>query len=325
MVNELLYPVHIYQDGMDLPKEGTYFLVAGNGTWLHKDTGIVRCFVPVGQISFLNDLDASVELECKLPMVPARLVWRIKQFFKKVVEAYHSEAEVNLYYSKGKNDYKVHIPKQTVSHGGVRYARVAMSHLENMSDYLRVGTIHSHCDFGAFHSGTDEGDEIDFDGLHVTFGHNDKDQFTISASIVVNGHRMKIEPQQVLDGIVRIGCDDNKTGFYRLRDNDADQEFHEWADGLDQWMEQVSPASNGWGGNGMWGLRQLEPDWKKKEISKGSKITWAGSMHTSAAGLKKAMGDGPFDVLTVEGDKVVIQTKVGAARLSHKLFKAVQT
>ena len=70
-----------------------------------------------------------------------------------------------------------------------------------MEGYLRVGTIHSHCDFGAFHSGTDINDEADFDGLHVTFGHNNRDIFTISASIVVNNIRKSVEPMDFIEGV----------------------------------------------------------------------------------------------------------------------------
>lgn len=36
--------------------------------------------------------------------------------------------------------------------------------------YELIGTIHSHCDFAAFHSGVDDADEINFDGLHITIG-----------------------------------------------------------------------------------------------------------------------------------------------------------
>jgi len=36
------------------------------------------------------------------------------------------------------------------------------------------GTIHSHAGISAFHSGTDDRDEIHFDGLHITVGNLDK-------------------------------------------------------------------------------------------------------------------------------------------------------
>jgi hypothetical protein len=306
-----MYPVYVYEEGMSLPKEGTYYVVSGNGLWLHKDTGIVRSFVPVKNISCLEDLVAEVELECKLPKIPERLVWRVKEFFRRVVEIHRAESEVTLYYNKDKKEFKVHIPKQQVSHSGVEYKRVGLTHLEGMEDYLRVGTIHSHCDFGAFHSGTDEGDEKDFDGLHVTFGHNDRDDFTIAASIVVNGYRTKIDPETVLEGIVlqsTISIRDDLT--YRLNST-HDREKHEWAEGIDNWLKRVEGRSRSYG----WWPHSSR---SSTSIEKGSKVAWIDNEET--ASLKVVLGEGPFEVTDAEDGKVTIQTQTGLARLSEKLF-----
>lgn len=50
--------------------------------------------------------------------------------------------------------------------------------------YMIYGTIHSHSNFGAFHSGTDDHDETDFDGLHITIGNVDKD-FSFSSRYIL--------------------------------------------------------------------------------------------------------------------------------------------
>lgn len=47
--------------------------------------------------------------------------------------------------------------------------------------YLRFGTIHSHASAAAFHSGTDDKDEVGFDGLHITIGNVDVPAHTYSA------------------------------------------------------------------------------------------------------------------------------------------------
>lgn len=300
------FPVYIYDGSMTLPKEGTYFLVAGNGIWLHKDMANFRGFVPVDNISLLQDLNADDECESKLPRLPARHVWRIKHFFKEVVRIHRAEACTVLYYNRDKDDWKIHIPKQQVSHGGVNYKKVGVTHLEGMEGYLPVGTIHSHCDFGAFHSGTDVGDEEHWDGLHVTFGHNDKDDFTISATFVMNGHRFKVQPEEVLEGISKVNGD-----VYRLIDSDHDPEHHEWATGLDKWLGQVTSGCRGWGFGG-WGHKPPEPAY-----AKGDKVAWKGD----AIQMKQMIGDGPFEVLSYQDGKLSIATNVGVARLSEKLFK----
>ena len=310
------FPVHLYQPGMELPKSGTYYLVAGNGVWLHKDTGIVKAFVPVKGVSPLEDLDADVFVECGLPKLPVRHVWRIKEFFRKVVQEYHAEAATNLYYRKSDQSFKIHIPQQQVSHGGVNYERVGLTHLENMQDYLRVGTIHSHCDFNAFHSGTDIGDENDFDGLHCTFGHNDKSEFSISASVVVNGVRRKVDPESVLEGIVP--CEKQKSFFKKNEDDfftieDVDEETTKnWSEDLDLWMNQVSghrrsPISSFWG--------QIKED----GIAVGDQVEWAGDL--KLVSFREMCGNGPFEVVSVDKKQLTVSTDIGLAQFDEKLFR----
>jgi hypothetical protein len=310
------FPVHIYEEGMELPKEGTYFLVSGNGLWLHKDTGIVRAFVPVDNISVLQSLDAEAWVDCQLPKLPAKYVWQIKTFFKKVVERYRSEATTTLYYSKEKKEFKIHIPQQRVSHAGVVYRRTAMTGLEGLESYLPVMTIHSHCDFGAFHSGTDIGDEEDFDGVHCTFGHNDKDEFTISASVVVNGRRLSVDPSKVLEGIELVREEKTTTFWsqkakitrtFRLTDTDVT-----WEEPIERWFDSVQHHV----------LPELMKAYETDEIEEGDRVVWAGE-HTVSS-FRKMSGDGPFRVHSVEDGKVTIGTKVGLASFSEKLFKKAE-
>jgi hypothetical protein len=66
-----------------------------------------------------------------------------------------------------------------------------------------VGTIHSHCNFSAFHSGTDTHDEETFDGIHITLGHVDRKEFSMVASVAVNANRVQLEPENCTSGVVR--------------------------------------------------------------------------------------------------------------------------
>lgn len=300
-----LFPVLVYEDGMDLPKEGTYFVVAGNGLWMHKDTGIVSAFVPVETVSVLDDFDAKAMVSCNLPKVPTKFVWQIKKFFQEVVEKHRSEANVLLFYSREEEQYKLHVPEQVVSHAGVRYLRSGITQREGYESYLRVGTIHSHCDFGAFHSGVYIDDEEDFDGLHCTFGHNNKEEFTISASLVVNGHRVKVDPRKYLEGIEWL-----KQDVFQLLPVTSEQEF-EWVQPIDMWFSRVRSGF------------YLPCDAKDADpgILAGDKVTWAGDL--SSVSLKTMCGEGPFEVRGVEDDYLVIDTKVGLARFSEKLFNKV--
>ncbi len=237
------FPVIVYQEGMTLPETGTYFVVSGNGLWLHKEESICTGFVPVNNISCLPDLNAETFVNVKLPKIPAVFVWKIKEFFRKVVAEYRSESEVSLYFNKELGIYKIYVPKQEVSHASVKYQRIGTTHLPEFDGFLEVGTIHSHCDFGAFHSGVDVGDEHNFDGLHITFGHNDKDTFSISASLVVNGFRTKVKPVTVLEGISRESAQPvDKDEFFSLEPI-SDELKEVYREEVNVWFTQVKPLT----------------------------------------------------------------------------------
>lgn len=176
-------------------------MVAGNGLFLHKDNGTVSGFVKVGQIGFLDDLKIDQSIRYKHPKIPADLVYKVWQFFKRVVAKYDAESCVVLFLDEETGKFYAVVPEQVVTKAGVRYIRPAISHFV---PWTQIGTIHSHCDFDAFHSGTDVHDEATFDGLHVTFGHNDQAIISVSASIVLNGLRNKIDPLTVLDGLEHV-------------------------------------------------------------------------------------------------------------------------
>ena len=303
-----IYPVYVYEEGMKLPKDGNYYVVSGNGLWLHKDTGVVRGFVPVRNISMLEDLNADIEVGCNLPKIPEKLVWQIKEFFRRVVEIHHAEAEVTLYYNKEKKDFKIYVPKQKVSHASVNYQTVGLTHIEGMQDYLRVGTIHSHCDFGAFHSGTDHEDESDFDGLHITFGHNNRDEFSISASVVINGTRNKVDPETVLEGIAA-----HDAQFYVLTSQNKDRQNDEWAQEISQWLEKVEGFKNIF-----FSSNRLFGNFNIGNIEKGSIVTWKNSS------FYENHGEGPFEVQEVEDDKIVINTKIGLLKFPATMFRKME-
>lgn len=316
------FPVYIYEEGLELPAQGVYFVVAGNGLFLHKDTGVVQAFVPVDNISILQELDAKTWVHSHLPKVPPSIILKIKEFFRLVVEKYHSEAEVTLYYNKETKEFLPYVSEQSVSMGGVQYKRKAASQVPGMENCLRVGTIHSHCDFGAFHSGTDVGDEEDFDGIHLTFGHNDKEEFTIAASIVVNGHRAKVDPLTLAEGIELVkpageeenenisrffawkGHSHKKDAVFRLIEVDEETK-KQWVEGVEEWIGQIrtAPVFR----PRIWGEEVKESPAEGHDLEKGESVVWASNLNTQK--WEDMCGEGPFDVVRVEGPKIVIRNK----------------
>lgn len=233
-------PVYVLAEDMELPQEGTYYVVASNGIFLHKDTGLMKASFSVEGISPLIEYKATNSIRHCFEKIDEDLCYKVKNFFARVVEEHRSESCVILYYNPNAvgNKYTIVIPQQSVSHGGVTYRRKGLTFSEEFAGtgYLPIGTIHSHCDFQAFHSGTDHSDEVSWDGLHITFGHNDKDEFTISASMMMNGRRAKIDPKTILEGITLIRDD-----VYTL--NEQPELFVKCVSKeIDIWMEQILPS-----------------------------------------------------------------------------------
>lgn len=56
--------------------------------------------------------------------------------------------------------------------------------------WFYYGTVHHHCSASAFQSGTDEANEKSQDGLHITVGKIDKDQFDIDARVYQSGYKL---------------------------------------------------------------------------------------------------------------------------------------
>ena len=56
------------------------------------------------------------------------------------------------------------------------------------ADWLYFGTVHHHCSASAFQSGTDEDNERNQDGLHLTVGRLDAERHELHARFYLNGH-----------------------------------------------------------------------------------------------------------------------------------------
>ena len=189
-----MIPVIPYYEGET--NKGTCYLAAGNGMFLQKQNPFYTSITKVPDVvPFADDCQPSFTLHMPAK-IPASLVHTVQSFFKKAVEAYCSEACVVLNYNSETGEWNAVVDQQSVSHGGVNYARTPAP-----MGWTPVGTIHSHANFSAFHSGTDDNDEAEFDGIHCTFGHNDKDEFSISASVVVDSKRYIVDPLLLLDGL----------------------------------------------------------------------------------------------------------------------------
>lgn len=231
------FPIYVLQEGVELPKTGNYYLITGDGFWLHKDTGLAYGFVKVDSIGFMKPMAARMGL--KIPKVPVAIIWQSLTFFRNIYEKHKTESILVLVYSKEQQGFGLICPDQQVCHSSIKYSKDF-----NVPDHLNViGTFHSHCNFHSFHSHVDCDDEKYFDGLHVTFGNVDSQEFSLTASIVINGNRAQIPPEEYLDG---IGATDKKTNMYKftLTKNEVKSLNRQYGSKLKQWFGKVKPISD---------------------------------------------------------------------------------
>lgn len=203
-----LFPVYLYEHGFEPPKTGRYYLVTQSGIYFHKETQAGTALVKVDGIPWLKE--PTIEFRLKLPKIPARIIGQALMFFRKVWDEYQSEAYVTLMFSAKTQQYQLWCPKQRVSRASVNYDRTDQPDFNDRTadDWQMVGTIHSHCNFSAFHSGTDHDDESTFDGIHITLGHVDRKQFSVAASIAINDTREVLEPENCCIGVTRVSNKD---------------------------------------------------------------------------------------------------------------------
>ncbi len=256
----IVFPVYHMKKGMKLPETGMYYVVGSNGIFAHIPNKVGRSLVKVDGISGLEPVRSFIMP--KLPKLPARIVNQAYTFFRKVYERHQSESGLVLFYNEAKKDFLLWCPNQEVSHGSCNYDRNDYGGNEPaLVGYNIVGSIHSHADFGAFHSGTDIHDEIDFDGLHITIGNVNTDAFSMCASVAIAKEREQVEPEFCAHGLVRERGEESKwLSFQRthftLNLTEEDKEIaKEDAQNIEKfWLPKVRKKQwGGWGGMGFYG------------------------------------------------------------------------
>lgn len=147
------------------------------------------------------DPDAVHSLETNLDKYPYPLeqLHDTMAYFKAIYDKYGTEAVVLLMFNFETKEWRtLKVLQLGAAHAAVQYIYpsngpnkkypltekifddeklkdLQLKVYENYSEltnqgFAIIGTIHSHCNFGAFHSGTDNHDEMNFDGLHITIG-----------------------------------------------------------------------------------------------------------------------------------------------------------
>jgi len=201
----------VVNDGtQELPDDDIYYIVAKEGIFLKKKIGVMESIAPVKNISILQSVNTMARMY--INPLPAQYGAKVLEFFKAVFEKFGGEAIVLLFYNEKTGKYKVVPPTQKVTAAACDYNRGV-----TVEGFTMIGTIHSHANFSAFHSGVDDADEKTFDGLHITYGNVMSEEFSLSASIVANGSRFIVNPEDYMLGLSKTKDIDEEEVYYSTR------------------------------------------------------------------------------------------------------------
>lgn len=190
----MVVPVHVVckppkGEEIKIPDDGICFLIGENGSFKRLKNSFYSATVKVEKIKALAEI--SEEANIFLPPLPYSIIKQAEAFFTAAYDKYKSEAVILLYASPEKQGWHVEVPPQTVQGLHVSYD---MKDLPTEIDGYRLfGTIHSHAAIAAFHSGTDDADEMNFDGLHITIGNVDQPNKSYSARWIFSKTKFKCD------------------------------------------------------------------------------------------------------------------------------------
>lgn len=126
--------------------------------------------------------ETKATIDWKGPKLPMDMWNEILSFFQWCYNEHKSECQVRLYVSPTLQTWKAYAFPQEAKTGMT--ARELDNDLKRQQiqelqlippDWFAFGTVHHHCSAGAFQSGTDEENEKNVDGLHVTIGNMNVD------------------------------------------------------------------------------------------------------------------------------------------------------
>ena len=105
----------------------------------------------------------------------------IKNICEYTNEKFKSECLIRLYFNAQKDEWAMLMHPQTMSGMTVNDTLDTELILSLGDGWAEAGSVHHHCTTGAFQSSTDESDEMQASGLHITIGKVGNNQYEIHA------------------------------------------------------------------------------------------------------------------------------------------------
>lgn len=160
-------------------------------------------------VTLLPEVDKPA-LKWKGAPLPQKFFDQMLGFFRHAHATWKSEATLRLAYNPTTSAWHMFCLPQIVRPGlealeiktpteeQKALRNSALSILEN--GFMENGTTHSHCDAGAFQSGTDYAGEIKNTGVHITLGEINSDRPSVHGRVVLRGVQYKINWAEWFEG-----------------------------------------------------------------------------------------------------------------------------
>jgi len=196
-------PLYVYQDGDNLDdiQEPIAFVVSKEGILIKRANKYYTGYQKVQGIDLLGKVENDQQkAQYNFPKLSYQVFEEIKSFFQYIYDRDQTEATILLYHNEETGEWTGIAPTQENSGGGSDYKIDDKTKEHIPEGFKLMGSIHSHAGMGAFHSGTDDNDEFNFDGLHITLG-NFNSNVSNSCRYIFGGEAIKVELGDVLDEV----------------------------------------------------------------------------------------------------------------------------
>jgi hypothetical protein len=231
----IISPFHIKAEDDEKIEEtaSVYYVIASNGIFRCRNHKFFKSCVKVDNPpAELGEQNTYLKLG--FPKISKSDMELVISFFLAIAESCDGEAGVLLYWDEKEQKVLVYCPTQKSNGLSLKYDFPLDL---DPKRYSIFGTIHSHVDIEAHHSGTDDKDEEFFPGVHIIVGRVRSKKPHITAMAVADGQRFDIEDT---DYVIEGYDDDNKN---------VEIVPQGWIDNV----EQVQPLyRSNWGRGGSW-------------------------------------------------------------------------
>lgn len=144
-----------------------------------------------------SDIDTGFILNGKT--FPEWAIIQAHSFFRAVWEKHQTESSLYILYDRHTEEFRLWCPEQYVTGASVNHQMGTLP-----SGWNAIGTIHSHCNFGAFHSGTDTHDMAGMPGLHITIGHVDQDKPEYALALSMNDSKFDVQYDEIIESSIDL-------------------------------------------------------------------------------------------------------------------------